>query len=54
MDIADKNARRIILWLLIFVYFTFAYNYGAKLSTLVYTDFPSFYYGAKQTFTIMG
>lgn len=50
MHIHETNTRRIILWLLIFVYFLFVYNYGAKLSTLVYTDFPSFYYGARLTF----
>ncbi|HZL38197.1 MAG TPA: glycosyltransferase family 87 protein [Tepidisphaeraceae bacterium] len=47
----DENGpRRIVPWLLVFLYFTFLYSYGAKLSTLVYTDFPSFYYGARLSF----
>ena len=46
----EKDSRRIIAWILVFLYFGFLYNYGAKLSTLQYTDFPSFYYGAKLTF----
>jgi hypothetical protein len=50
MNTEAGNSRRIILWLLIFVYFTFIYNYGVKLSTLVYTDFPSFYYAARLIF----
>src|SRR3981081_1566398 len=47
----DENvSRRIVPWLLVLLYFTFLYNYGATLSTLLYTDFPSFYYGARLTF----
>lgn len=37
-------------WLVIFLYGVFLYTYGAKLSSLLYTDFPSFYYGARLAF----
>jgi hypothetical protein len=47
---SDKDSRRVVGWLLVFLYFSFLYTYGAKLSTLLYTDFYSFYFGAKRTF----
>lgn len=46
----DDGSRQIVPWLLLFLYGVFLYTYGAKLSTLVYTDFPSFYYGARLSF----
>ncbi len=46
----EKESPRLVTWLLIFLYFIFIYNNGAKLLTLPYTDFPSFYYGARLVF----
>src|SRR5579862_5296192 len=50
MNNADSSSRRVLGWLLLFLYFSFVYNYGAKISSLLYTDFGSFYYGARLVF----
>ncbi|MDB5291780.1 MAG: glycosyltransferase [Phycisphaerales bacterium] len=42
--------RRIVPWLLLLVYLPFVYSYGVRLRSLPYTDFPSFYGGARLTF----
>jgi hypothetical protein len=48
---SDDNASRTILpWLLVFLYFPFLYYFGAKLSSLTYVDYPSFYSAAQLTF----
>ncbi|MDB5301767.1 MAG: glycosyltransferase [Phycisphaerales bacterium] len=46
----DNTSRTLLPWLLVFLYFPFLYYFGAKYSTLVYTDYPSFYSGAKLAF----
>src|SRR5665213_1233561 len=48
----DKSSRIIIPWLLLFVYFPFAYNYGVKSggATMAFSDLPSFYGAAQLTF----
>ncbi|MDB5357173.1 MAG: hypothetical protein JWN24_3626 [Phycisphaerales bacterium] len=47
----EDNASRMILpWLLVFLYFPFVYYFGAKLSSLTYVDYPSFYAGAHLAF----
>ena len=48
----DKSSRIIIPWLLLFVYFPFAYNYGVKSgsATMAFSDLPSFYGAAQVTF----
>ncbi|HWE96643.1 MAG TPA: glycosyltransferase family 87 protein [Tepidisphaeraceae bacterium] len=47
----EDNASRILLpWLLVFLYFPFVYYFGAKLSSLTYVDYPSFYSGAHLAF----
>lgn len=47
---ADAHGRRILPFLLVFLYVSFLYNYGAKFSTMLYTDFPSMYYSARLAF----
>ncbi|MDB5300117.1 MAG: glycosyltransferase [Phycisphaerales bacterium] len=42
--------RRIVPWLLVLVYLPFAYNSGGRFRSLAYTDFPSFYGGARLAF----
>lgn len=44
------NSRRIVPWLLILAYMPFLYSYGARLRSFSYTDFPSFYGGARLAF----